>query len=60
LQIKKVSERRNSVKVLLLLKVGGSMDEHVERCTQLFAAAWPECKYMSHSRMEIIVASKSG
>lgn len=32
-------ERRNRVKVLLLLDVGGSMDEHVHACEQLFSAA---------------------
>jgi hypothetical protein len=46
LQIKEVPERRNSVKVLLLLDIGGSMDEHVERCAQLFAAARSEFKYL--------------
>ncbi|MFT6117922.1 MAG: hypothetical protein ACJARY_003547 [Candidatus Azotimanducaceae bacterium] len=34
------------MKVLLLLDVGGSMDEHVERCEQLFSAARSEFKYM--------------
>jgi uncharacterized protein with von Willebrand factor type A (vWA) domain len=46
LLIKEVPERRNSVRVLLLLDVGGSMDEHVERCAQLFTAARSEFKYL--------------
>jgi uncharacterized protein with von Willebrand factor type A (vWA) domain len=46
LLIKEVPERRNSVKVLLLLDVGGSMDEHVERCAQLFTAARSEFKHL--------------
>lgn len=32
-------ERRPSVKVLLLLDVGGSMDPHIELCERLFSAA---------------------
>lgn len=32
-------ERRNTVKILLLVDVGGSMDEHVRACEELFAAA---------------------
>jgi len=32
-------ERRNRVNVLLLLDVGGSMDDHVKACEQLFSAA---------------------
>lgn len=34
----------NTVNVLLLLDIGGSMDEHVERCSQLFTAAKHEFK----------------
>ncbi len=48
LDIKEVRERRNSVKVLLLLDVGGSMDDHVELCAQLFAAAKSEFKYLEY------------
>ena len=32
-------ERRNTVKILLLIDIGGSMDEHVQACEELFAAA---------------------
>jgi len=37
-------ERRNAVKVLLLLDVGGSMDPHVKVCEELFSAARSEFK----------------
>ncbi len=46
LDIVEVPERHNAVKVLLLLDVGGSMDEHIERCAQLFSAARTEFKYL--------------
>jgi len=39
-------ERHNSVKVLMLLDVGGSMDEHVARVENLFAAARSEFKHL--------------
>ena len=48
LQIREVPQRRNAVKVLLLLDVGGSMDEHVELCGQLFSAARAEFRYLQH------------
>jgi uncharacterized protein with von Willebrand factor type A (vWA) domain len=32
-------ERRNAVKVLLLLDIGGSMDSHIKLCEELFSAA---------------------
>lgn len=37
-------ERRNSVKVLLLLDIGGSMDSHIKLCEELFSAARTEFK----------------
>lgn len=46
LDIIEVPERHNNVKVLLFLDVGGSMDEHIELCRQLFAAAKSEFKYL--------------
>ena len=46
LDIRLVPERRNSVKVLLFLDIGGSMDEHVQVCEQLFSAARSEFKYL--------------
>src|SRR5215813_5700750 len=39
-------ERRNAVKVLLLLDIGGSMDSHVRLCEELFSAARTEFKHM--------------
>jgi hypothetical protein len=38
LDIRMVPERRNAVKVLLFLDIGGSMDEHVRICEELFSA----------------------
>ena len=35
-------ERRNTIKVLLFLDVGGSMDAHVKLCEELFSAAKTE------------------
>jgi uncharacterized protein with von Willebrand factor type A (vWA) domain len=37
-------ERRNTVKVLLFLDIGGSMDSHVKLCEELFSAARTEFK----------------
>ena len=42
LDIKLVPERHNSVKVLMLLDVGGSMDDHIARVEELFSAASSE------------------
>ena len=39
-------ERRNAVKVLLFLDIGGSMDSHVQLCQELFSAARAEFKHM--------------
>jgi uncharacterized protein len=41
-------ERRNAVKVLLFLDVGGSMDWHVEKAEELFSAARSEFKHFEH------------
>ncbi len=48
LDIKMVPERHNAVKLLLLLDIGGSMDEHVNLCEQLFTAARFEFKHLTH------------
>jgi uncharacterized protein with von Willebrand factor type A (vWA) domain len=48
LDIKMVPERHNRVKVLLLLDVGGSMDDHVRACEELFSAARSEFKHFEH------------
>jgi uncharacterized protein with von Willebrand factor type A (vWA) domain len=47
LDLKLVPERRNAVKVLLLLDIGGSMDEHVRTCSELFSAARAEFKHLA-------------
>ncbi len=39
-------ERRNTVKVLLFLDIGGSMDSHVKLCEELFSATRAEFKHM--------------
>jgi uncharacterized protein with von Willebrand factor type A (vWA) domain len=46
LDIKMVPERHNSVKVLMLLDVGGTMDEHIKRVEELFSAAKSEFKHL--------------
>jgi len=48
LDIKMVPERHNNVKVLLFLDVGGSMDDHIELCQQLFSAARTEFKHLEY------------
>jgi uncharacterized protein with von Willebrand factor type A (vWA) domain len=48
LDIKMVPERHNSVKVLLFLDVGGSMDDHIRICEQLFSAARTEFKHLEY------------
>jgi hypothetical protein len=48
LDLRMVPERHNRVKVLLLLDVGGSMDDHVRECAELFSAARAEFKHMEH------------
>ena len=46
LDIRMVPERHNRVKVLLLMDVGGTMDEHVHRVEELFSAARSEFKHL--------------
>ena len=46
LDIKMVPERHNKVKVLLLMDVGGTMDEHIHRVEELFCAAKTEFKHL--------------
>ncbi|MGH8531078.1 MAG: vWA domain-containing protein [Nevskiales bacterium] len=48
LDIKMVPERHNKVKVLLFFDVGGSMDDHVKICEELFSAAKTEFKHMEY------------
>jgi uncharacterized protein with von Willebrand factor type A (vWA) domain len=46
LDIRMQPERHNKVKVLLLMDVGGTMDEHVHRVEELFSAAKTEFKHL--------------
>lgn len=48
LDVKLRPERRNAVKVLLFLDVGGSMDWHIELAETLFSAARSEFKHLAH------------
>jgi hypothetical protein len=48
LDLRMVPERHNAVKVLLFLDVGGSMDDHVRACEELFSAARGEFKHLEH------------
>lgn len=41
-----VPERHNAIKVLLLLDIGGSMDDYIVQCRQLFAACRSEFKHL--------------
>ena len=43
-----VPERRNRVKVLLFLDVGGSMDPHIHVCEELFSAAKREFRHLEY------------
>ena len=46
LDIRMQAERKNRIKVVMLLDVGGSMDDHIERAEELFSAAKSEFKNM--------------
>ena len=46
LDIRMQPERRNNIKVLMLLDVGGTMDDHIARTEELFSAARTEFKNM--------------
>jgi len=48
LDLKMVPERHNAVKVLLFLDIGGSMDDHVKVCEELFSAARTEFKHLEY------------
>ncbi|MEW5887840.1 MAG: VWA domain-containing protein [Pseudomonadota bacterium] len=41
-------ERHNTVKVLLFLDIGGSMDDHIKVCEELFSAARTEFKHLEY------------
>jgi hypothetical protein len=46
LDIKMRPERHNNVKVLLLMDVGGTMDDHIARVEELFSATKTEFKHL--------------
>ncbi|HVO01399.1 MAG TPA: VWA domain-containing protein, partial [Candidatus Cybelea sp.] len=46
LDIQMRPERRNKIKILLLLDIGGSMDDHIEESARLFSAAKSEFKHL--------------
>ncbi len=48
LDVKTRPERRNAVKILLFLDVGGSMDPHIKVVEELFSAARAEFKHMEY------------
>jgi uncharacterized protein with von Willebrand factor type A (vWA) domain len=48
LDLRMVPERHNAVKVLLCLDIGGSMDDHVSICEELFSAARAEFKHLEY------------
>jgi uncharacterized protein len=48
LDLKLVPERHNTIKLLLFLDVGGSMEDHVRVCEELFSAARAEFKHLIH------------
>ncbi len=48
IDVKTRPERRNSVKLLLFLDVGGSMDDHIKVVEDLFSAAKAEFKHLEY------------
>jgi uncharacterized protein with von Willebrand factor type A (vWA) domain len=48
LDLRMVPERHNAIKVLLCLDIGGSMDDHVRVCEELFSAARSEFKHLEY------------
>jgi uncharacterized protein with von Willebrand factor type A (vWA) domain len=48
LNIQMRPERRNTVKLLILFDIGGSMDAHVKACEELFSACKTEFKHMEY------------
>ncbi|MGB0523092.1 MAG: vWA domain-containing protein [Flammeovirgaceae bacterium] len=48
LDVELVPSKKNKVKVLLLLDVGGSMDDFIEISSRLFSAARHEFKHLEH------------
>ena len=46
LDLRMVPERHNTIKVLMLLDVGGTMDDHIRQTEELFSAAKTEFKHL--------------
>ncbi len=46
LDIKMKPERHNTIKVLMFFDIGGSMDDHIKDCEQLFSAIHGEFKHL--------------
>ncbi|CAM2839977.1 vWA domain-containing protein [Pseudoalteromonas distincta] len=46
LDVKMAPERHNAVKVLMLFDIGGSMDDYIHTCEELFSAAQGEFKHL--------------
>ena len=48
LDVKMMPERKNRIKLLLFLDVGGSMDPYISACEELFSASKSEFKDLEH------------
>lgn len=48
LDLKMRPERHNAIKVLLFFDIGGSMDDHIVQCEELFSAARVEFKHLEY------------
>ena len=48
LDLKMIPERHNKVKVLLFFDVGGSMDDHIRVCEEMFSACRSEFKHLEY------------
>jgi hypothetical protein len=48
LDIHMVPQRHNKVKVLLFLDIGGSMDDHIKVCEEMFSACKTEFKHLEY------------
>jgi uncharacterized protein len=48
LDLKLVPERHNAVKLLMFFDIGGSMDEHIKVCEELFSACRTEFKHLEY------------
>jgi len=48
LDVQMVAERHNAVKLLLFFDVGGSMDDHIKQCEELFSACRSEFKHLEY------------